>query len=170
MKPLLELGQVPLRSQLYLHCLLLFGLLLASMLLELLDISFVCDLTLLFLFLNLLFVHGLDLFEVLLEQFLAMLDVLAFHLTQVPPLVQNLLVIYFSFLFDDLELQLLLLSDLGKLGLLLLEQVLAVLLHVLKQLLRPLLRLEVSVEPLLLPLHLLDNAGLALHRAVRYLR
>jgi len=170
MKPLLELRQVPLRSQLYLHRLLLFGLLLASMLLELLDISFVCDLALLFLFLNLLFVHGLDLFEVLLEQLLTMLNVLALHLTQVPPLVQNLLVIYFSFLFDDLELQLLLLSDLGKLGLLLLEQVLAVLLHILKQLLRPLLRLEVSVEPLLLPLHLLDNAGLALHRAVRYLR
>jgi hypothetical protein len=170
MKPLLELRQVPLGLQLYLNCLLLFGLLLASMLLELLDISFVGDLTLLFLFLYLLFVHGLDLFEMLQEQFLAMLNMLTFHLAQVPPLVQNLLVIYFSFLFDDLELQLLLLSDLGKLGLLFLEQVLAVLLHVLKQLLCPLLRLKVSVEPLLLPLHLLDDAGLTLHRAVRYLR
>ena len=140
------------------------------MLLELLDISLVGDLTLLLLFLYLLLVHNLNLLEVLLEELLAMLNVLTFHLTQLPSLVQNLLVVYFCFLFDDLELQLLLISDLGELGLLFLEQVLAMLLHVLEQLLRPLLRLKVSVKPLLLSLHLLDNAGLTLHRAVRYLR
>ena len=170
MKPLLELRQVALGGQLYLQSLLLLGLLLPGMLLELLDISLVSDLALLFLLLHLLLVHGLDLLEVLLEQLLAMLHVLALHLTQVPPLVHNLLVIYLRFLFDDLELQLLLLSDLGKLGLLFLQQVLPMLLHVLHQLLRPLLGLEVPVEPLLLPLHLLDNADLALHRAVGDLR
>ena len=170
MKPLLELRQVPLRRHLNLHCFFLFGFLLTGMLLELLNISSVCDLALLFLFLNLLFVHGLYLFEVLLEQFLAMLNVLAFHLTQVSPLVHNLLIMYFCFLFDDLELQLLFLFDLGNLGLLFLKQIFAMVFHVLKHLFCLFLGLKVSMKSLLLSLHLLDNVGIALHRAMRYFR
>ena len=130
MQPLLELREVPLRGQLYLQGLLLLRLLLPRMLLELLDISLVSDLALLFLLLHLLLVHGFDLLEVLLEELLAMLHVLALHLTQVPPLFHYLLVVYLRFLFNDLELQLLLLSDLGKLGLLFLQQILPMLLHV----------------------------------------